>query len=157
MGVARIIGETMAVMMIAGNAPDGLKLGNGFINFIFSSIATLASTIGLEMLENSGPMHESALYAIGLVLFIIVCIINIFIISSQAFHNRKRNYHSRKTTKGLRLSKSYNANKINKLFYEHIEKTRGLKKFKDGLGMFLLISSTVIVVSFTLVILATII
>ncbi|WP_338955062.1 phosphate ABC transporter permease PstA [Spiroplasma endosymbiont of Polydrusus cervinus] len=157
MGVARIIGETMAVMMIAGNAPDGLKLGNGFINFIFSSIATLASTIGLEMLENSGPMHESALYAIGLVLFIIVCVINIFIISSQAFHNRKRNYHTHKATKGLRLSKSYNANKINKLFYQRIEKTRGIKKFKDGIGMFFLISSTVIVVSFTLVILATII
>ncbi|UZQ29816.1 MAG: phosphate ABC transporter permease PstA [Spiroplasma phoeniceum] len=157
MGVARIIGETMAVMMIAGNSSDGLKLGNGFINFIFSSIATLASTIGLEMLENSGPMHESALYAIGLVLFIIVCIINIFIISSQAFHNRKRNYHARKTTKGLRLSKSYNANKINKLFYERIEKIRVLKKFKDGVGMFFLISSTVIVVSFTLFILATII
>ncbi|WP_425377614.1 phosphate ABC transporter permease PstA [Spiroplasma endosymbiont of Polydrusus pterygomalis] len=157
MGVARIIGETMAVMMIAGNAPDGLKLGNGFINFIFSSIATLASTIGLEMLENYGPMHESALYAIGLVLFIIVCVINIFIISSQAFHNRKRNYHTRKTTKDLRLSKSYNANKINKLFYQRIEKTRGIKKFKDGIGMFFLISSTIIVVSFTLVILATII
>lgn len=157
MGVARIIGETMVVMMIAGNAPDGLKLGNGFINFIFSSIATLASTIGLEMLENSGPMHESALYGIGIVLFIIVCIINIFIISSQAFHNRKLNYYAHKKTKGLRLSKSYNANKINKLFYEHIEKTRGLKKFKDGIGMFFLISSTVIVVSFTLVILATII
>ncbi|WP_374696856.1 phosphate ABC transporter permease subunit PstC [Spiroplasma endosymbiont of Polydrusus formosus] len=157
MGVARIIGETMAVMMIAGNAPDGLKLGNGFINFIFSSIATLASTIGLEMLENSGPMHESALYAIGLVLFIVVCVINIFIISSQAFHNRKRNYHTRKATKGLRLSKAYNANKINKLFYQRIEKTRGIKKFKDGIGVFFLISSTVIVVSFTLVILATII
>ncbi len=157
MGVSRIIGETMAVMMIAGNAPDGLKFGNGFINFIFSSIATLASTIGLEILENSGPMHESALYAIGLVLFIIVCIINIFIISSQSFHNRKRNYHARKKTKSLRLSKSYNANKINKLFYKHIEKTRGLKKFKDGIGMFFLISSTVIVISFTLVILSTII
>ncbi|KAF0851225.1 phosphate ABC transporter permease PstA [Spiroplasma poulsonii] len=157
MGVARIIGETMAVMMIAGNAPDGLKVGNGFLNFIFSSIATLASTIGLEMLENSGPMYESALYAIGLVLFIIVCIINIFIISSQAFNKRKRNYHTRKTTKSLRLSKSYNGNKINKLFYERIKKTRGIKKFKDGLGMFFLISSTVIVVFFTLIILITII
>ncbi|AGM25880.1 phosphate ABC transporter permease [Spiroplasma syrphidicola EA-1] len=157
LGVARIIGETMAVMMIAGNAPDGLKIDNGFLNFIFSSITTLASTIGLEMLENSGPMHESALYAIGLILFIFVCIINIIVISSQAIKSRKKNLHTIKKGKKLTLSSSYNAKKMNSLFYNKIEQTRTIKKVRDGIGFFFLISSTIIVISFTLLVLVTII
>ncbi|KAF5299523.1 hypothetical protein FQR65_LT19508 [Abscondita terminalis] len=66
-GMARVIGETMAVILIAGNSTAGLNTNGGFFDFIFSSIRTLAGTIGLEMLENHGPEHESSLYAIVII------------------------------------------------------------------------------------------
>ena len=157
MGMARIIGETMAVMMICGNAPNGLKLNSGFLNFIFSSIATLASTIGLEMLENSGPMHESALYAIGLILFMIVCVINIIVVSSQTSRKHKITRHTKRPGKPLVLSKEYSPEKINGIFYKKIEKKRRWSKVGDGIGIFFMISSTVIVVAFTLTIIISII
>ncbi|SYV95573.1 ABC-type phosphate transport system, permease component, partial [Mycoplasma putrefaciens] len=40
----------------------------------------MSSTIGLEILENSGAAHESALYAIGLFLFLLVFVINLAIL-----------------------------------------------------------------------------
>lgn len=91
MGMARVIGETMAVILIAGNSAAGLDSSNGFKGFIFSSIKTLAGTIGLEILENSGSYHESALFAIGLILFILVIIINLTILLiSNADYLKKR-------------------------------------------------------------------
>lgn len=86
-GMARIIGETMAVIMISGGNASPLNTHEGFGGFIFSSMRTLAGTIGLEMLENSGNIHESALYAIGLVLFFLVIIINLVIL---AFSRQRR-------------------------------------------------------------------
>ncbi|KEZ18978.1 phosphate ABC transporter permease PstA [Mycoplasma capricolum subsp. capricolum] len=80
LGMARVIGETMAIMMIAGNSTAWFDTNNGVSGFLFSSIRTLSSTIGLEMLENSSSLHESALYAIGMFLFILVFIINLLIL-----------------------------------------------------------------------------
>jgi phosphate transport system permease protein len=57
MGMSRVIGETMAIMMIAGNSTGGFNTTNGISAFLFSSIRTLAATIGLEMLENKGQLH----------------------------------------------------------------------------------------------------
>ncbi|WP_031542015.1 phosphate ABC transporter permease PstA [Mesoplasma photuris] len=90
MGMARVIGETMAIMMIAGNATGGFVTDGGFTGFLFSSIRTLASTIGLEMMENGGPAHESALYAIGLILFVLVFIINLSILLVSNYSTWKR-------------------------------------------------------------------
>src|SRR5699024_3066136 len=103
MGMARIIGETMAVIMIAGGSSKGLDTNSGFSGFIFSSISTLSGTIGLEMLENSGTLHESALYAIGLVLFFIVIIINLTIMGLS--RKRVHKLHHKEINEDDTLSK----------------------------------------------------
>jgi len=70
LGVGRVIGETMAVMMVTGNAaaiPHGL----------LEPVRTLTATIAAEMGEVvTGSDHYHALFAIGIVLFAITFIIN---------------------------------------------------------------------------------
>jgi phosphate transport system permease protein len=74
LGIGRAIGETMAVMMVAGNAaiiPD--PLWN-----ILSPVRTLTATLGIEMGEVSvGSEHYGALFGIAIVLLIITLIINL--------------------------------------------------------------------------------
>ena len=74
LGIGRAIGETMAVMMVAGNAaviPD--PVWN-----VLSPIRTLTATLGIEMGEVSvGSEHYSALFGIAVVLLIITLIINL--------------------------------------------------------------------------------
>lgn len=69
LGAGRVIGETMAVMMIAGNNimfPTGL----------FESIRTLTANIITEMSYAEG-LHRQALIATGFVLLVFVLILNI--------------------------------------------------------------------------------
>lgn len=69
-GIGRVIGETMAVMMITGNAA---VIPSGFLE----SVRTMTATIAAEMGETvKGSVHYHALFAIGLVLFIITFCIN---------------------------------------------------------------------------------
>ncbi|MEM2875243.1 MAG: phosphate ABC transporter permease subunit PstC [Candidatus Hadarchaeales archaeon] len=70
LGLGRAIGETIAVMMVTG--------GSAVIpTSIFSPVRTMPATIAWEMGEVSfGSMHYSALFGIGLVLFIITFTIN---------------------------------------------------------------------------------
>ncbi len=74
LGIGRAIGETMAVMMVAGNAaviPD--PIWN-----VLSPLRTLTATLGIEMGEVSvGSEHYSALFGIAVVLLIITLIINL--------------------------------------------------------------------------------
>jgi phosphate transport system permease protein len=74
LGVGRAIGETMAVLMVAGNAaiiPD--PIWN-----ILSPIRTLTATLGIEMGEVAvGSDHYSALFGVAVVLLIITLIINL--------------------------------------------------------------------------------
>jgi phosphate transport system permease protein len=74
LGIGRAIGETMAVMMVAGNAaviPD--PIWN-----VLSPIRTLTATLGIEMGEVSvGSEHYSALFGIAVILLIITLIINL--------------------------------------------------------------------------------
>jgi len=63
LGVGRAIGETMAVLMVVGNAPV-------IPDSIASPISTLTSQIALDMSYSSG-LHRSALFGMGVVLFII--------------------------------------------------------------------------------------
>ena len=63
LGMGRAIGETMAVLMVVGNAP---VIPSG----ISSPISTLTSQIALDMSYSSG-LHRSALFGMGVVLFII--------------------------------------------------------------------------------------
>jgi len=71
LGLGRIVGETMAVLMITGNSP----------RIVFSwlqPVRTITATIAAEMGETvQGGLHYSALFAIGLILFAITFIINL--------------------------------------------------------------------------------
>ena len=72
LGMGRAIGETMAVIMIAGNA---LKIPGS----ILDSVRTLTSTIALELGYAAGD-HRAALFACGSFLFIIIIILNLIAI-----------------------------------------------------------------------------
>lgn len=63
LGMGRAIGETMAVLMVLGNAPI-IPLS------LTKSASTLTSIIALEMSYASGD-HQVALFAMGIVLFVI--------------------------------------------------------------------------------------
>ncbi|KPU45217.1 phosphate transport system permease protein PstC [Oxobacter pfennigii] len=68
LGIGRAIGETMAVIMVLGNAvaiPES----------ILDPVRTLTTNIGIEMGYASGE-HQQALFSTGIVLFIIIMILN---------------------------------------------------------------------------------
>jgi len=69
LGMGRAIGETMAVIMVAGNA---LKIPTS----ILDPVRTLTSNIALELGYATGR-HREALFATGIVLFIIIMILNL--------------------------------------------------------------------------------
>lgn len=68
LGIGRAIGETMAVVLVAGNQPI---VPDGFLK----GIRTLTTNIVLEMSYASGD-HRSALIATGVILFVFILIIN---------------------------------------------------------------------------------
>ena len=74
LGIGRAVGETMAVMMVAGNAaiiPD--PVWN-----ILSPLRTLTGTLGIEMGEVPvGSEHYNALFGVAVVLLIITLVINL--------------------------------------------------------------------------------
>lgn len=80
LGIGRVIGETMAVVMVAGNQPI-------LPNSIFSGVRTLTSNIVLEMGYASG-LHKDALIATAVVLFVFILIINL---SFSVIKNKGRN------------------------------------------------------------------
>jgi phosphate transport system permease protein len=70
LGIGRVIGETMAVMMVTGNAA---LIPTSFLQ----PVRTLTATIAAEMGESvQGGDHYAALFAIGIVLFVITFLIN---------------------------------------------------------------------------------
>ncbi len=69
LGMGRALGETMAVIMMIGNALDMPASP-------LQPATTLTSNIGLEMAYASGD-HRAALFATGVVLFIFIMILNI--------------------------------------------------------------------------------
>lgn len=74
LGIGRSMGETMAVMMVTGNAPVmPLQL-----NSLFRPVRTMTATIASEMGEvASGSQHYEVLFFIGIVLFLLSLVINI--------------------------------------------------------------------------------
>jgi phosphate ABC transporter permease protein PstC len=72
LGMGRAIGETMAVIMIAGNA---LKIPHSMLD----SVRTLTSTLALELGYATGD-HRAALFACGSFLFLIIILLNIIAI-----------------------------------------------------------------------------
>ena len=73
LGIGRAIGETMAVMMIAGNNIGGLPKS------IFSKIRPLTTNIAMEMGYASGR-HQEMLFATGVILFFFIITINFTLI-----------------------------------------------------------------------------
>ena len=69
LGIGRAIGETMAVMMIAGNPTAGLP------SSIWSMVRLLTTNIAMEMSYASGRQQEM-LFATGVVLFFFIMIVN---------------------------------------------------------------------------------
>ncbi|MBU4252693.1 MAG: phosphate ABC transporter permease subunit PstC [Candidatus Omnitrophica bacterium] len=81
LGIGRVIGETMAVMMITGNAAV-------IPQSILVPVRTLTATIAAEMGEAVvGSEHYFALFAIGIVLFIMSFIINV---TADLFLHKRR-------------------------------------------------------------------
>ncbi len=103
LGIGRAIGETMAVLMVAGNAaiiPD--PIWN-----ILSPLRTLTATLGIEMGEVAvGSDHYSALFGVAVVLLIITLIINL---SAVAILHRLKERGTRGTT-GKPLVSSHTRN-----------------------------------------------
>jgi len=69
LGMGRAIGETIAVVLVIGSAP---KIGS----HLFAQGYTLAAVIANEFGEATG-IHTSALFAAGLVLFVLTLIVNV--------------------------------------------------------------------------------
>jgi len=78
LGIGRAIGETMAVIMVLGNAV-------ALPASILDPVRTLTTNIGIEMGYASGE-HQQALFATGIVLFVIIMLLN----SSAQFITRER-------------------------------------------------------------------
>ncbi|MDF9867490.1 phosphate transport system permease protein [Bacilli bacterium PM5-3] len=68
LGAGKVVGETMAVMLVSGNAVN-------FPGNLLEPVRTLTANIATEMAYASG-LHQSALYATGIVLFVIIMILN---------------------------------------------------------------------------------
>jgi phosphate transport system permease protein len=86
LGVGRAIGETMAVLMVTGNAAR-IALD---LNSLFMPVRTMTATIAAEMGEVAqGSTHFHVLFAIGIVLFIITFLVNL-VASFAIFRQSKR-------------------------------------------------------------------
>lgn len=74
LGIGRVIGETMAVLMVTGNAANIPPLGLGML---FNPVRTMTATIAAEMGEVArGSLHYNVLFGIGLILFLITFTVN---------------------------------------------------------------------------------
>jgi phosphate transport system permease protein len=74
LGVGRAIGETMTVMMVAGNAAR-MPLG---LDAFLRPVRTMTATIAAEMGEVArGSTHYHVLFVVGLVLFVLTFLINL--------------------------------------------------------------------------------
>ncbi len=89
LGIGRVIGETMAVMMVTGNAP---VMPHG-LDALFLPIRTMTATIASEMGEVAqGSVHYQVLFLIGIILFAFSLVINIvsFAVSSRRMKRTER-------------------------------------------------------------------
>ena len=83
LGLGRALGETIAVVLVIGNAPS---IGH----HLFSQGYSLAAVIANEFPEATG-IHTSALFAAGVVLFVLTLIVNVVArrIVSRGTHGRR--------------------------------------------------------------------
>jgi phosphate transport system permease protein len=85
LGMGRAIGETMAVMMVTGNAAR-MPLS---LDSLFRPARTMTATIAAEMGEVAqGSVHYHALFGIGIILFILTFLINL--VAALAIFKKQR-------------------------------------------------------------------
>ena len=86
LGMGRAIGETMAVLMVTGNAAR-MPLG---LDAFFRPVRTMTATIATEMGEVAqGSTHYHALFGIGIILFVLTFAINL-VAARTMFEKRRR-------------------------------------------------------------------
>ncbi len=86
LGMGRAIGETMAVLMVTGNAAR-MPLG---LDAFFRPVRTMTATIAAEMGEVArGSTHYHALFGIGIMLFVLTFAINL-VAARTMFQKRRR-------------------------------------------------------------------
>ncbi len=86
LGMGRAIGETMAVMMVTGNAARMPTT----LDSLFRPVRTMTATVAAEMGEVAqGSTHYHALFGIGIILFLITFLINLAA-ASAIFQKRRR-------------------------------------------------------------------
>jgi len=86
LGLGRALGETMAVMMITGNAAR-MPLS---LDALFRPIRTMTATVAAEMGEVAqGSVHYHVLFGVGIILFILTFCINLTA-ASALFKKRYR-------------------------------------------------------------------
>jgi phosphate transport system permease protein len=84
LGIGRAIGETMAVLMVTGNAAV-------IPHSLLQPVRTIPATIAAELGEApQGGIHYQALFALGCILFIMTMIINLWV----QYISSKRKYNS---------------------------------------------------------------
>ena len=84
LGFGRAVGETMAVMMVAGNAPL-------MPHSLFQPFRTITSTIAIELGESAfGSAHYYSLFALGFVLFLIALGTNL--VAESLMRRAKRSF-----------------------------------------------------------------
>jgi phosphate ABC transporter permease protein PstC len=81
LGMGRAIGETMAVIMVAGNTLD-------VPHSLLDPVRTLTSNIALEMGYSAGD-HRQALFATGVILFVIIMTLNSIALTVSRHRVRK--------------------------------------------------------------------
>ena len=73
LGVGRAIGEAMAIIMVSGNVPN-------IPGSLFTPVRFLTTAIASEMSYAAvGSLWQHALYSVGLVLFLFIMLINVFL------------------------------------------------------------------------------
>jgi phosphate transport system permease protein len=86
LGLGRAIGETMAVMMVTGNAARMPVT----LNSLFRPARTMTATVAAEMGEVAqGSVHYHALFGIGIILFLLTFAINLAA-AATIFKKRRR-------------------------------------------------------------------
>jgi phosphate transport system permease protein len=86
LGMGRAIGETMAVMMVTGNAARMPVT----LDSLFRPVRTMTATVAAEMGEVAqGSVHYHALFGVGIILFVVTFIINL-VAASTIFQKRRR-------------------------------------------------------------------
>ena len=84
LGIGRSLGETMAVMMVTGNAATTFSGLESFITPVRTMTATIASEMGEVA---TGSVHYHVLFFIGIILFVFSLIINV---SSTSFQGKSK-------------------------------------------------------------------